>query len=127
MCRAQYGGNAWRTGNYWCAIGRGDGYSKAMFKYKLNKHAEQMNSLINAVARNVHNFNNLNGGTYLTETFIKMGEIPTEMIKTNNTNLIYDIFGQPWQIFLDGSGKFMFYHLIHNTEHQHSPLNLPAT
>ena len=89
------------------SVGAISGYSKAMFKYKLNKQAEQMNTLINAVARNVHNFDNLNGGTYLTETFIKMGEIPTEMVK-NNINIVYDIFGQPWQIFLDGSGKFMF-------------------
>ena len=85
------------------SVGAISGYSKAMFKYKLNKHAEQMNNLINAVARNVHNFNNLNGGTYLTETFIKMGEIPTEMVKPSSNIYVYDIFGQAWEVFIGGN------------------------
>ncbi len=88
------------------SVGAIAGYSKAMFKYKLNKHAEQMNTVINAVARNVHNFDNIKqGGTSLTSYFIKMGEIPTEMIKQNQTNLIYDIFGQGWNIFITGDGS----------------------
>ena len=88
------------------SVGAIAGYSKAMFKYKLNKHAEQMNTVINAVARNVHNFDNIKQGrTSLTSYFIKMGEIPTEMIKQNQTNLIYDIFGQGWNIFINGDGN----------------------
>ena len=88
------------------SVGAIAGYSKAMFKYKLNKHAEQMNTVINAVARTVHNFDNIKqGGTSLTSYFIKMGEIPTEMIKQNQTNLIYDIFGQGWNIFITGDGS----------------------
>ena len=88
------------------SVGAIAGYSKAMMKYKLNKHAEQMNTVINAVARNVHNFDNIKqGGTSLTSYFIKMGEIPTEMIKQNQTNLIYDIFGQGWNIFITGDGS----------------------
>ena len=90
------------------SVGAIAGYSKAMMKYKLNKHAEQMNTVINAVARNVHNFDNIKqGGTSLTSYFIKMGEIPTEMIKQNQTNLIYDIFGQGWNIFITGDGSQM--------------------
>ncbi len=91
------------------SVGAITGYSKAMFKYKLNKHAEQMNTVINAVARNVHSFDNIKqGGTYLTETFIKMGEIPTEMVKSTNTNIIYDVFGQEWEIFIGGNSKYIF-------------------
>ena len=82
------------------SVGAISGYSKAMFKYKLNKHSEQMNTVINAVARNVHSFDNIKQDeTSLTSYFIKMGEIPTEMIKTNNNNYVYDIFGQQWQIY----------------------------
>ena len=44
------------------SVGAIAGYSKAMMKYKLNKHAEQMNTLINAVARNVHSFDNIKTG-----------------------------------------------------------------
>ena len=75
------------------SVGAIAGYSKAMMKYKLNKHAEQMNTIINAVARHAHSFDNLSKGTYLTDIFIKMGEIPTEMTK-NSSSYIYDISGK---------------------------------
>ena len=93
------------------SVGAIAGYSKAMMKYKLNKHAEQMNTLINAVARNVHSFDTLsaNGSpNVLTPIFIKMGEIPQEMIKANNNNYIYDIFGQQWSIFISSTGGAIF-------------------
>ena len=79
------------------SVGAIAGYSKAMMKYKLNKHAEQMNTLINAVARNAHSFDNINtGGTQIINRyFIKMGEIPTEMIKNDD---IVDIFNQRYVI-----------------------------
>ena len=75
------------------SVGAIAGYSKAMFKYKLNKHAEQYNTLINAVARNAYSFDNLytDRTRDITAYFIKMGEIPTEMIKNNH---VYDIFNQ---------------------------------
>ena len=75
------------------SVGAISGYSKAMFKYKLNKHAEQYNTLINAVARNAYSFDNLytDRTRDITAYFIKMGEIPTEMIKNNH---VYDIFNQ---------------------------------
>ena len=94
------------------SVGAIAGYSKAMMKYKLNKQAEQMNMVINAVARNVHSFDNLhsNGSspTLITKTFIKMGEIPQEMIKTNSNDYIYDIFGQQWSIFISSTGGAIF-------------------
>ncbi len=84
------------------SVGAIAGYSKAMFKYKLNKHTEQMNTLINAVARNVHSFDNITrNNTYLTPYFIKMGEIPSEMVKQGQTNSVYDTFGQMWYIQID--------------------------
>ena len=89
------------------SVGAIAGYSKAMMKYKLNKHAEQMNTVINAVARNVHNFDNIKqGGTVLTPYLIKMGEIPTEMVKSGSQR-IHDIFGQTWMIFISGDGDYV--------------------
>ncbi len=93
------------------SVGAIAGYSKAMMKYKLNKHAEQMNTVINAVARNVHSFDNLsaNGSpNALTPIFIKMGEIPTEMVKSAGGEFIYDIFGQRWLIFIGSDGSNLF-------------------
>ena len=90
------------------SIGAIAGYSKAMMKYKLNKYAEQMNTVINAVARNAHSFGNLGAATTLTPIFIKMGEIPTEMIKAGNTRYIYDVFGQSWRIFTNSDNSVIF-------------------
>ncbi len=90
------------------SVGAIAGYSKAMMKYKLNKHAEQMNTVINAIARNAHNFGDLGAATHLTRIFIKMGEIPVEMIKADDTYYIYDIFGQTWRIFINSSNNTIF-------------------
>ena len=83
------------------SVGAIAGYSKAMMKYKLNKQAEQMNTVINAVARNAHSFDNLlaNKGAFnLTNTFVKMGEIPVEM--HYNNHFIRDVFNNYWTITL---------------------------
>ena len=90
------------------SVGAIAGYSKAMMKYKLNKHAEQMNTVINAVARNAHSFGNIEGGRTIVTYLIKMGEIPQEMIKSGDTNHIFDIFGQRWLIFIGSSGSTLF-------------------
>ena len=77
------------------SVGAIAGYSKAMMKYKLNKQAEQLNTLINAVARNMHSFDNIqttaNSTTPITKYFTKMGEIPKEML-TPYENYLNDIF-----------------------------------
>ena len=81
------------------SVGAIAGYSKAMMKYKLNKQAEQLNTVINAVARNAHSFDNLlanKGYIKLTNTFVKMGEIPVEM--QCRTDYICDVFNQFWLI-----------------------------
>ena len=81
------------------SVGAMNGYSKAIFKYKLNKQAEQMNTVINAVARYVHGFSTEFRNQTLTSYFIKLGEIPVEMIRESNTDYIYDIFGNKWYVF----------------------------
>ena len=90
------------------SVGAIAGYSKAMMKYKLNKHAEQMNTVINAVARNAHSFGNIEGGRTIVTYFIKMGEIPQEMIKSGDANHIFDIFGQSWIIFTNSDNSTIF-------------------
>ena len=76
------------------SVGAISGYSKAMRKYKLNKFSEQINTVINAVARNAQAFNNLTSNTTVLPYLIKMGEIPTEMVRqSNNNSYIRDIFG----------------------------------
>ena len=86
------------------SVGAIAGYSKAMFKYKLNKQAEQMNTVINAVARYAHSFSTEYRGAAITSFFIKLGEIPEEMIirdQAGNINDVYirDVFGNRWNIY----------------------------
>ena len=92
------------------SVGAIAGYSKAMMKYKLNKYSEQMNTVINAVARNVHSFDNIysqnNVATSLASYLVKMGEIPTEMV-TSNPKYLRDIFGMRWEIVMSSDSKYM--------------------
>ena len=81
------------------SVGAIAGYGKAMMKYKLNKQAEQLNTIVNAVARNTHSFDNLlanKGAFYITDIFMKMGEIPSEM--HSGERYIRDIFNLYWSI-----------------------------
>ena len=91
------------------SVGAIAGYSKAMMKYKLNKYSEQMNTVINAIARNVHSFDNIysqnNVATSLVSYFVKMGEIPKEMVKSNNSYYVYDIFSMRWAIAMSSDSK----------------------
>ena len=90
------------------SVGAIAGYSKAMLKYKLNKYSEQMNTVINAIARNAHSFDNIysqNGlSTSLTSYFVKMGEVPKEMV-TSNPEYLRDIFGMRWTIVMSSDSK----------------------
>ena len=90
------------------SVGAIAGYSKAMGKYKLNKFSEQLNTLVNACIRYSQSFNNLTASQTITEYFIKMGEIPTEMIK-DETSYIYDVYGRPYYIYKFNSGYIVLY------------------
>lgn len=81
------------------SVGAMNGYSKAIFKYKLNKQAEQMNTVINAVAKYAHSFSIDFRYQNLTSYFIKLDEIPTEMIRMNVSAEIYDTFEIKWSIY----------------------------
>ena len=92
------------------SVGAIAGYSKAMMKYKLNKQSEQLNTVINTIARNMHSFDNIHasGGSTpdLTRYFIKMGEIPTEMVQ--NTGFLKDVFGIQWASFINSTDTHIF-------------------
>ena len=79
------------------SVGAIAGYSKAMMKYKLNKQTEQLNQLINAVTQY---FPQLNSEIIidLVPILKKLNVIPKEMIKDNNSVLIYDVFNNAIEI-----------------------------
>lgn len=94
------------------SVGAIAGYSNAMLKYKLNKQSEQLNQVINTVARFAHSFGELKEVESMFPYLIKMGEIPKEMIKNNYNSNIYDVFNttitarvQPYSATTEGAIK----------------------
>ena len=83
------------------SVGAIAGYSKAMMKYKLNKQAEQISWLLNAMYR----YKDLLGQDKHFASFVpylkKLGEIPQEMIKDNSIYL-YDSFGIKYEMRTNG-------------------------
>ena len=77
------------------SVGAIAGYSKAMMKYKLNKQAEQISSILDYVNIYLSDLKRTKSdtGEYLAPLFIKLGIIPQEMIRKNIANIIYDVFG----------------------------------
>ena len=97
------------------SVGAIAGYSKAMMKYKLNKQTEQLNTVINTVARNIHSFDNIKQDMLLNNLFIKMGELPTEMIKKGDYNYFYDVFNSKYYIYLEhGLKRIALYIYFHH-------------
>ena len=70
------------------SIGAISGYSKAMFKYKLNKQAEQISSIVAAAYTylgKIDYASNYASYMYIIDYFMKLNLIPPEMsIKNNN-------------------------------------------
>lgn len=72
------------------SVGAISGYSKAMFKYKLNKQAEQISALLFAVQQGIQGYT-LYEGKYITEYFKKLNLLPEGI--TEKGNYIYDSLG----------------------------------
>ena len=73
------------------SVGAIAGYSKAMFKYKLNKFSESFNSLINSAIQIGPDLSrSFSENEISTEIFYKLNLIPDGMTYKNNR--IYDIF-----------------------------------
>ena len=77
------------------SVGAIAGYSKAMMKYKLNKQAEQISSILDYV--NIHlddlKRSKADIGYDFIPLFKKLNIIPQEMIRESNNDAIYDVFG----------------------------------
>ena len=80
------------------SIGAIAGYSKAMMKYKLNKHAEAFNLLLNDVLRYSSELKQEENGVYYGEFFYKLGLIP-DGFKYQNESSILDNFGNSLAIY----------------------------
>ena len=80
------------------SVGAIAGYSKAMFKYKLNKQAESFNMLLNNAIQLKPELNRAFNGTdaFTAELFDKLNLIPDGM--SINNNVIHDIFNNDIRI-----------------------------
>ena len=74
------------------SVGAIAGYSKAMFKYKLNKQAEGFNSLLNSAIQLQPDLDRTvkAGGHFNADFFYKLGLVPDSM--TYKNGVIYDVF-----------------------------------
>ena len=71
------------------SIGAIAGYSKAMFKYKLNKQTTQIGYILDYIIANQDQLRQL--PYYMKNTLNKLGVVPNEMVK-DNTEYAYDVF-----------------------------------
>ena len=71
------------------SIGAIAGYSKAMFKYKLNKQTTQIGYILDYIIANQDQLRKL--PYYMKNTLNKLGAVPNEMVK-DNTEYAYDVF-----------------------------------
>ena len=87
------------------SVGAVAGYNKAMMKYKLNKQAEQLSTVINAVATYGLQIKSnpvpVGSSSHISiiPALNKLNYIPKEMLKNNQNDYIYDVFNS--QIKLD--------------------------
>ena len=71
------------------SVGSIAGYSNAMLKYKLNKQAQQINTILNLMSRDRAIWKD--NQSSMLEYYKKTNEIPKEMVQKNGT--VKDIFG----------------------------------
>ena len=89
------------------SVGAMSGYAKAMFKYKLNRQTEQMNTIINAIVRYQADIK-LNDGSVDTYQLVpllkKLHEIPEDMYVKNNDEIIEDVFSTQYRVYHHNTG-----------------------
>ena len=89
------------------SVGAIAGYSKAMFKYKSNKQAEQLSTIISAVSRYQNDLRLNDGSTdafQLIPLLKKLHEIPEDMYYPNNDKLIQDVFKVIYSVYHHDTG-----------------------
>ncbi len=89
------------------------GYSKAIYKHKLNKQAEQYNTIISAFWENenslVTNSRVASDTTLSSAPFFVLGIIPNEMQKGNGARYFYDIFDN--RAYIRQGGESQYYYI----------------
>ena len=89
------------------SVGAIAGYSKAMMKYKLNKQSEQLTQILFSLEHYREMLgrdrNNIAINSSIITLLTKLNAIPLEMIRPNDHDQIYDIFGNV--IWLDYYGN----------------------
>ncbi len=99
------------------SVGAIAGYSKAMMKYKLNKQAEQISSILDYV--NIHMGEFKRSKTSISANMIpiltKLNIIPKEMIRENSVYAVYDAFNTAMYIqnYTIGDGDYHFEFLFY--------------
>ncbi len=83
------------------SVGAMSGYAKAMFKYKLNKQTEQIGSILDYASLYSEELRE-SRVWYAAELMNKLGAIPQEMIDENDSEYIYDVFGNQILIVFSG-------------------------
>ena len=111
------------------SVGAVAGYSKAMMKYKLNKQTEQIGSILDYV--NIHLDDFKRSKTTTAENMIplltKLDVIPKEMIKKNETDVVFDVFGSTVGLknYTAGDEKYYFEFVLYlNKGQKESCMNL---
>ena len=87
------------------SVGAIAGYSKAMFKYKLNKQAEQISWLMNIMTQYQHEWK-FNKHTNLVPYYTKMNLIDRSMLRQNEPNTLYDSFNNQIKLTNNRSPDF---------------------
>ena len=84
------------------SVGAIAGYSKAMFKYRLNKHAESFNILLNEAIKLYpdlqHHYGYTLGYKGLNNFLNKAGLIPDSMTYSKQDDRIYDVFQNTYSV-----------------------------
>ena len=95
------------------SVGAIAGYSKAMMKYKLNKQTEQIGSILDYATLHYEDLDRIDvpNGTNITRLFTKLGAIPLEMIKKQNSSYIYDVFNNKIFLYHNKESSCSFYFL----------------
>jgi len=96
------------------SVGAIAGYQKAMFKYKLNKHAQSFNLFLNNAIQysgKLHSSINSvdsNNMEYLAEMFLKLNLIPDDFTYIDRTNIADNFGNYMWVYSSDGTGSAHF-------------------
>ena len=86
------------------SVGAMTGYSKAMFKYKLNKQTEQINQIMMALVEYKSVLATLQNSESVIPLFRKLNALPPEMIKQDDNTYVYDAFNIPILLSRSGDG-----------------------